>query len=121
MPRIGVEPAPMNADYAVLVERGHVWVGVEEHIVGLVVLVPEDGHLLLENVAVAPFAHGRGFGGALLDFADMHARALQYDEVRLYTNEQMTENLTYYPRRGYVETHRATVDGYRRAYFSKQL
>jgi hypothetical protein len=42
-------------------------------------------------------------------------------EVRLYTNEAMTENLDYYPRRGYRETHRATQNGYRRVFFSKIL
>jgi hypothetical protein len=42
-------------------------------------------------------------------------------EIRLYTNEAMTENLDYYPRRGYRETHRATQDGYQRVFFSKAL
>jgi hypothetical protein len=42
-------------------------------------------------------------------------------EIRLYTNEAMTENLGYYPRRGYRETHRATQNGYRRVFFSKVL
>jgi hypothetical protein len=33
----------------------------------------------------------------------------------------MTENLAYYPRRGYVETHRTVADGFSRVYFSKRL
>ena len=33
----------------------------------------------------------------------------------------MTENLDYYPRRGYVETGRGVEDGYRRAFFSKTV
>jgi hypothetical protein len=32
----------------------------------------------------------------------------------------MTENLTYYPRHGYTETHRAEQDGFRRVFFSKR-
>ncbi len=43
------------------------------------------------------------------------------NEVRLYTNEAMAENLTYYPRHGYRETHRATQDGYRRVFFTKAV
>jgi len=32
----------------------------------------------------------------------------------------MVENLAFYPRRGFQETHRKTEDGYRRVYFIKQ-
>jgi hypothetical protein len=41
--------------------------------------------------------------------------------LRLYTNEAMTENLTYYPHHGFIETHRATQDGYRRVFFRRSL
>jgi ribosomal protein S18 acetylase RimI-like enzyme len=77
-----------------------------EQVVGLIVLVAEEGYLLLENVAVLPSAQGRGVGIRLLQFADARARALGLSEIRLYTNVAMTENLAYYPRYGYVETHR---------------
>ena len=33
----------------------------------------------------------------------------------------MTENLAYYPRRGYRETHRSTQDSYHRVFFTKIL
>jgi len=33
----------------------------------------------------------------------------------------MTENLIYYPRHGYVESHRAEHDGFRRVFFRKRL
>ena len=33
----------------------------------------------------------------------------------------MTENLAYYPRRGYAETHRAEQDGFRRVFFRKHI
>jgi hypothetical protein len=42
-------------------------------------------------------------------------------EIRLYTNEAMTENLAYYPRNGYTETQRAQQDGFSRVYFRKCL
>jgi ribosomal protein S18 acetylase RimI-like enzyme len=85
--------------------------------------VTEDraDHLLLETVAVAPGAQGKGYGGLLLDRAESDAAELGYSEVRLYTNEAMTENLTFYPRHGYRETGRAVQDGFRRVYFSKAV
>ncbi len=33
----------------------------------------------------------------------------------------MTENLAYYPRRGYRETHRTMGDGFSRVFFTKNL
>src|ERR1035438_3021663 len=60
VPRIGREPAPMTADYDHVITRGQAWVA--EHrgqLVGLLVLVPADDHLLLENIAVAPNRQGQ--------------------------------------------------------------
>jgi N-acetylglutamate synthase-like GNAT family acetyltransferase len=120
VPRMGREPAPMTADYAAIVAAGRAWVAeADGRLAGLVVLVPD--HLLLENVAVDPAQQGRGVGSVLLAFADEHARALGLPEVRLYTNEMMTENLAYYPRRGYVETHRTEEHGFNRVFFTKRL
>jgi GNAT superfamily N-acetyltransferase len=120
VPRIGRPPAPMTADYAQAVRAGQVWVAAADGVlVGLVVLVRQDDHLLLENIAVSPSAQGRGIGGRLLAFAEVHARQHGLSQVRLYTNEAMTENLAYYPRRGYVETHRTEQNGFRRVFFRK--
>jgi ribosomal protein S18 acetylase RimI-like enzyme len=120
--RIGREPAPMTADYAEAVRDGQTWVAVDDgKIAGFVVLIPEAGYLLLENVAVRPAAQGRGIGVRLLTQAEDHARDLGLREIRLYTNEAMTENLAYYARHGYTETHRAEQDGYRRVFFRKLL
>jgi GNAT superfamily N-acetyltransferase len=129
--RIGRPPAPMTADYAAAVDRGEVWVAADRdevraaagggEIAGLLVLVPEPDHLLLENVAVRPAAQGTGIGARLLALAEDEARRLGLTEIRLYTNVAMTENLAYYPRHGYVETHRAEGEGFSRVYFAKRL
>jgi GNAT superfamily N-acetyltransferase len=122
VPRIGRKPAPMTADYAAIVRDGQAWVAVEHgRIAGFVVLVARPDHLLLENVAVRPAAQGRGIGARLLALAEDQARRLHPGEIRLYTNEAMTENLAYYPRHGYVETHRAEQDGFQRVFFRKRL
>ena len=122
VPRIGRAPAPMTADYTAAVHRGQAWVAVEDgEVTGFVILVTEPGYLLLENVAVLPAAQGRGIGARLLALAEEHARSLRLPEIRLYTNEAMTENLTYYARHGYTETHRMQQDGFQRVFFRKRL
>lgn len=120
--RIGTPPAPMLEDYAALIGQGQVWVAEhDDAILGLLVLILAPGHLLLDNIAVAPDAQGTGLGARLLEFAEQYARAHDRAEIRLYTNEVMTENLGYYPRHGYLETHRALDNGYRRVFFAKRL
>ncbi|WP_130289748.1 GNAT family N-acetyltransferase [Pseudonocardia sediminis] len=120
--RIGRPPAPMEADYAAVVDAGTMWVAEDDgRMVGFIVLLDTDDHLLLDNVAVDPLAQGRGVGARLLALAEEQAVARGHDRIELYTNEAMTENLDYYPRKGYVETRRAEQDGYRRVFFAKSL
>ena len=90
-------------------------------VAGFIILIPRPGYLLLDNVAVLPAAQGRGIGARLLALAEDRARALGVPEIRLYTNAAMTENLTYYPRYGYTETHRAQQDGFQRVFFRKPV
>ncbi len=120
--RMARPPAPMLDDYADLVGRGVVDIAIAAgRIVGVIVAWPESDHLYVDNIAVHPDAQGTGTGSALLGRVEETARAAGRTEIRLYTNEVMTENLEYYPRRGFVETHRAIDAGYRRVYFSKPV
>jgi GNAT superfamily N-acetyltransferase len=122
VPRIGRPPAPMTADYPAAVRRGQAWVAaVDGEVAGFIILIPQPGYLLLENVAVLPAAQGRGIGARLLALAEDRARALHVPEIRLYTNAAMTENLAYYPRHGYTQTHRAQQDGFCRVFFRKRV
>jgi ribosomal protein S18 acetylase RimI-like enzyme len=122
VPRIGREPAPMTADYLAAARHGQAWIASKDgQAAGFIILIPQPGYLLLENVAVLPAAQGHGVGTRLLALAEEHARTLRLPEIRLYTNEAMTENLAYYPRHGYTETHRAQQDGFHRVYFRKRL
>ncbi|MEV0696593.1 GNAT family N-acetyltransferase [Saccharopolyspora sp. NPDC050389] len=115
-------PAPMVADYSAAVREHQVWIAEEDdRILGMLVLVPEGDVMLLENVAVHPDAQGRGLGRDLLALADREAAEQRMAEIRLYTNEVMTENLAYYPRHGYTESGRAEQDGYRRVFFRKAV
>ena len=85
VPRIGREPAPMAADYTAPAPHGQAWLAAEDgHAVGFIILIPQPGYLLLENVAVLPAAQGHGGGARLLALADERARSLHLPEVRLY-------------------------------------
>lgn len=120
--RIGREPGPMRDDYAARIAAGELEVvDGPDGLDTILVLVPEEGFLLLDNVAVASAARGKGLGGALIDHAEARARALGLPHVRLYTHELMTENQAIYARRGYVETHRAEENGFRRVFMAKTV
>jgi N-acetylglutamate synthase-like GNAT family acetyltransferase len=120
--RIGREPAPMTRDYDAAVATGHTWVAESaRQLVGMLLLAPATDYLLVDTIAVADASRGLGIGAALLAVADQEARRLGLAQVRLYTNAAMTENLAYYPRRGYRETHRGDEDGFARVFFTKSL
>ncbi len=144
--RIGRPPGPMGDDYAALIKDACVYVldkdftalpsegdsvsavigpwetvGLEQGIRGVLVLIPGPDSMLLDNVAVAPEAQGRGLGARMLAFAELAARDAGFQSIRLYTHELMTENIARYTRIGYVETHRGEENGLRRVYMTKIL
>jgi ribosomal protein S18 acetylase RimI-like enzyme len=122
IPRIGRPPAPMTTDYDKAVREDEVWVAAAGGAIsGMIVLTRQPDHLLVQNLAVAPSAQGRGVGSRLLSLAEERAREYGVPELRLYTNEAMTENIAYYPRRGYTETHRDEQHGFRRVFFTKPV
>jgi ribosomal protein S18 acetylase RimI-like enzyme len=120
--RMGQKPGPMLEDYAGLLADNVVHVCVHgEAVLGLVVLLVADDHLLLDNVAVAATARGSGIGRMLLDFAEAQATQAGFQTIRLYTHETMLENIAIYTKRGYRITHRVTEKGFRRVYMEKSL
>lgn len=122
VPRIGREPAPMTTDHSPAITAGRVLLArSDRRLVGLLITEPRADHLLIENLAVHPDTRGLGVGSQLLSRAEDEARRLGLPELRLYTNAAMTENLAYYPRRGFTQTGRAIEDGFDRVFFSKVL
>ncbi|MFJ5155794.1 GNAT family N-acetyltransferase [Streptomyces sp. NPDC088353] len=122
--RIGVVPAPMEADHAANVAAGKVFVVREPEggrVTGLVVIEARADHLFLDSIAVHPDAHGTGVGRRLLEFVDTCARALGLPEVRLYTNALMWENQRIYPRFGYEVVERRVDGPYDRVHYRKRL
>jgi GNAT superfamily N-acetyltransferase len=120
---IGRKPAPMVADFAAQIAEGqvHVAAGDAEEFHGFIVFFPKGDAMFLENVAVEPAAAGSGIGKSLIAFCEAEARRLGLAAVTLYTNEKMVENLSIYPKLGYVETDRRSEDGFNRVFFEKRL
>ncbi len=122
VPRMGMEPAPMLADYDAEIARGVVWVlPGPDGVRAVLVMWPEGDGLFLENIAVQPQDQGRGLGRRLMAFAEEQARAQRLRELRLYTNEVMTENIAFYGRLGYEEVDRRLDEGYHRVFMRKPL
>ncbi|WP_428488244.1 GNAT family N-acetyltransferase [Rhodopila sp.] len=112
----------MLDDYGALIRQGRVHVVDHNGAIGaILVLIPEQDALLLDNVAVAPAAQGLGLGRKMLQFAEQAARDAGYRCIRLYTHQAMTENIALYSRIGYVETHRGEEKGLPRVYMTKSL
>lgn len=120
--RIGKPPGPMLDDYGVRIAAGQAWVLEEAgRIMGLLVLEEQGDACLLDNIAVRPDGQGKGYGRALLQFAEDHARAAGCSAIVLYTHVLMVENQALYCRIGYVETGRVKEKGFERVYMRKPL
>lgn len=99
---LGREPLPMGFDHGAMI-RDHlvdgIWQGGDLLAAIEMIARPED--LLIESIAVAPAAQGRGLGGRLLAHAEETAGRAGLAAVRLYTNSRFTSNLAFYEGRGY--------------------
>lgn len=122
VPRIGKKPAPMIADFATQIAAGQVHVCIEgARLLGYIVLYPRDDHLHVENVAVFPGQQGTGLGKFLMAFAEAEAKRAGIAAIELYTNQHMTENLSFYPRLDYKELGRGEEAGFARVFYRKVL
>lgn len=120
--RIGQPPAPMLDDYGRLIDDETVHLADHDgQLQGVIVAWAEPDHFYIDSIATTSTARGSGVGRRLMDWAEDRARSGGFDEVRLYTNTFMLENVSYYERRGFVETHRSDESGYERIYFTKKV
>lgn len=121
--RIGKKPMPMVQDFGKAVAEGIVWVIEADNAFAgyLIAYEKTPGSLHVENVAVPPEHQGKGLGKRLLAFAEDLARMRGLSQIDLYTNEKMTENLSVYPRLGFIEVDRREEHGFARIYYEKRL
>lgn len=120
--RMDREPAPLHADYEALIAQGVAYVlATREEVRGILVMMPVHNSLFVENIAVDPRFQGQGLGQRLMDFVEQQARKEQLQEIRLHTNEVMSENLRFYHKLGFEEEGRRVEDGYHRVFLRKGL
>jgi GNAT superfamily N-acetyltransferase len=101
---LGVEPLPLQADYAEVLAGYEVWLmDGTEGLAGVLILEPRSEDLLIWSVAASPQRQGHGLGNRLLDAAEQRARQLGHRTLRLYTGDKLTANVTWYERHGYVQ------------------
>ena len=122
IPRLGRVPRPMRDDYDRRIEAHQVWVlEVAGAIVGAVVLEEQLDHLLLENVAVLPGEQSKGYGRALIAFAEQEAARRGFPELQLCTNVRMVENIALYRHLGFTEIRRISGEGFARICLAKRV
>jgi GNAT superfamily N-acetyltransferase len=121
IPRIGRKPQPMSADYTAMLGTHEIWVLRAQEILGFLVLQKQDSALLIYSIVVNPTHQGRGTGKQLLLWTEQHALETGCNEVRLYTNEKMTENIAIYTHLGYTETHREDMKGFQVVHMAKSV
>jgi ribosomal protein S18 acetylase RimI-like enzyme len=102
VPIAGRRPLPMDADYAAaLREHRFDLLFAGETLAGLIETTPDEGRLLIVNVAVAPAFQGRGFGRRLMALAEEIAVGEALGGPWLYTNKLFAPNIALYERLGY--------------------
>ncbi len=122
VPLIGREPKPMVADYEQAVRRHLIdLLYLDGALAGLIELIPEADHVLIENLAITPAFQGRGLGEHLLVHAEALAASLGHDEIRLYTNKLFAANVAFYLKRGYRLDREEAFKGGVMVHMSKRL
>ena len=79
---------------------------MEGEVAAGLVVIPENGFMMLANVAVHPRHTGIGLGRALVALAEREASEQGFREIRLSTHVDMPENVRLYRHLGWNETGR---------------
>jgi ribosomal protein S18 acetylase RimI-like enzyme len=119
---LGYEPGPMRRNYNVQLMRNPVWLAeAEGNLAGLLELIIEPDHVVVEDLAIDPIHQNRKLGRWFMDFAEKVARLNGLGVMRTYTNQHMQQNIAIYLHLGYHETHRGTTEGIPRVFLEKRL
>ncbi len=99
---LGVEPLPLQADYAAIFHDYEVWVTGDDAITGVLILEPRAADLLIWSISADPRRQQAGLGRAMLAAAELRARELGLDTMRLYTGTVLRHLVDWYGRNGYT-------------------
>jgi ribosomal protein S18 acetylase RimI-like enzyme len=119
---LGVEPLPLQVDYADALASREVWLDERGgNLAGVPILEQQADHLLIWSIAVAPALQNTGIGKRLLAHAEARARELGLTWLRLYTGEPLTGNIAWYERHGYVRERIEALSDRRIVHMVKEL
>jgi len=106
----GVRLPPMDANYLSEIRDYPTWVVESEGrvLAGLILVFQED-HASIANIAVDPEFQGHGIGGELMAFAESRARENDYAELQLTTHVLLEESISLYRHLGWEETGRTEL------------
>jgi GNAT superfamily N-acetyltransferase len=100
---LGVEPIPLQADYAAIMRDMEVWLAEKDgRLAGALILEPRTGDLLIWSISSDPAGQGGGLGRSLLAAAEERARELGRTVVRLYTGTLLGHLVAWYGRHGFA-------------------
>lgn len=122
IPIMGRIPPTIFEDFGCHILNGNLWILEQDSLpAGMVVLTPQQDHLLLQCMCVTPANQGCGLGRLILRFSEQQARTMGLSCIRLYTNSLMERNQRIYRKQGYRETHRTAYDWGWRVHMEKRL
>ena len=98
---LGCEPLPLLADYAEIFRDYEVWLAEDNGLAGALIVEPRADDLLIWSVSANPDRQGVGLGKGLLLAAEVRARELGLNVVRLYTGAVLQHLIDWYGRHGY--------------------
>jgi ribosomal protein S18 acetylase RimI-like enzyme len=99
---LGIEPLPLQADYADIFSNMEVWLAQErDDLRGVLILDVRAEDLLIWSIATAPEARGQGLGPIMLDAAEVRCRQVGRSVIRLYTGSPLASLIGWYKRHGY--------------------
>ena len=94
--------------------EGEIWAIEEDGPVACVVLTPMEDALYVGKLAVDERARGRGMARALVDHAEVRAKALGFGALELQVRIELTENMRAFAGMGFVKTGETAHEGYAR-------
>jgi ribosomal protein S18 acetylase RimI-like enzyme len=111
--QLGIPDWPLRINVPQLIHSGTLWV-IESNglIVATIRLDVFWKFVQLELVTVLPELQRRGYGRALIEFAQSETRKRRRGSMQLITHEHMIDAISFYVRMGFVEVQRLQLHGH---------
>lgn len=107
---------------AAQIDEGQIHVLIEDdRILGYITYSPGSDYMFVDTLAVLPKQHRKGLGTRLLSHAERAASRLGLGSVKLFTDGNISGNVLFYQRRGYLETDRCVDEAFSRIFYSKAI